>query len=1196
MSSDGEGGYYWSGYYNVHVHVPPVNYGGGDPVYVTYIWENGAAVQPVPVDGNGDATWTIRYDGHSIVVTKGRYDDPNHTVLASFGMGRDTNTASVPMTYTLPDSVTVSTVDQLADNGEGGYVGTGYYYVTVHVPPVNLHVGDDKYYVTYSWDNGASIAWNIPVDSNGNATQLVRYDGHGITVTKGAYGRPDYVVLASFGLDRTTYNATVQMTLTPAPAVISIPVTANAARVVFTPVNGASIEAYKVRKAGTSGAGNLDANFEFEVLARLNPGTEYNYDVYAANGTQLDRVHGFLGTPGSNASYYTLTDTRTVTPNSTRSDNGGPAYSQHVDPRADAGTVANNTYLRNLVIGVSQGGTNSHIIDRKQTYNAFGEVISETDGNGNVTDLVYNDLGKLITKQAPATSVYGDATRRRPTTRYYYDELGQLVGTQDAVSELSAVKYYSTRVRVAGRVEKEFDANGKSKVYRYDRRGNQRLVRDEGGQDTEYRYDRVGRLTRLIHYDTNHSQYSFDQFFYDALGTRFKHITGLGYQETYLYDGQRRVRRHISFGGAQTSYDYSYVSPLGVGGIGGYEKKTTTAGIVGNDVQLDRTDYFGKLLYHKDMGGHEFTYQYNNAGWLKQQDGTTGQHITYDYYQNGYLKTVTDTAINSLGQFQYDNNGNRIREEYSTIPLGGSQPTPYQLAKAQYDELNRVTHVNDDGRFDVTYTYDANGNRRSIVSNYSDLLTNNPQTQKFYYNYDRMNRFVTTMGQLDAAGNIVRGPDGYDIEYDGAGRRKKVYSDHLDGSSAAVHLMEEYTYDPINTVKDTFITDSTVPTAPTVRHTLRQNDVIGRVTDYTEYDTAGAQTRWVHYGYDNDNRTTLEETHDPLKTGYQSTVYHYVGGGILDYSQTKTLSEPAPGQQLANSATVTLTYTYEKWDSYKQSLVTINGAAAGTYGWKDGTSTYSYDINGHIARMLDSQAGRTLTYINNHLGQTLRRDEVKSGGTSPSVRSFYSLNGITIGDVGTDRVLSRVDYAQALADYDSRTLEDYISRHGNVGNDGTESGYNVREKVTRDRNITQRVFPVTSADFDNNYQPITDSYPAHAAQSFVTRAGDSLQSIALALWGDSSLWYLLADANGLSGTQQLPADLRLTIPNVVTNVHNNAGTFRPYDAGLALGDTTPTLPNPPPPPQDDGCGTMGMIVVMVVVIIVCIFTEQWYLL
>jgi len=29
-------------------------------------------------------------------------------------------------------------------------------------------------------------------------------------------------------------------------------------------------------------------------------------------------------------------------------------------------------------------------------------------------------------------------------------------------------------------------------------------------------------------------------------------------------------------------------------------------------------------------------------------------------------------------------------------------------------------------------------------------------------------------------------------------------------------------------------------------------------------------------------------------------------------------------------------------------------------------------------------------------------------------------------------------------------------------------------------------------------------------------AGDTLQSIAQMLWGDSSLWYVLADANGLS--------------------------------------------------------------------------------
>ena len=98
----------------------------------------------------------------------------------------------------------------------------------------------------------------------------------------------------------------------------------------------------------------------------------------------------------------------------------------------------------------------------------------------------------------------------------------------------------------------------------------------------------------------------------------------------------------------------------------------------------------------------------------------------------------------------------------------------------------------------------------------------------------------------------------------------------------------------------------------------------------------------------------------------------------------------------------------------------------------------------------------------------------------------------------------------------------------------------VTQSVTQSRDIAQRVFPVTSADFDQNYQPINDTYPGISAGSYVTQAGDNLQSVALAMWGDSSLWYLLADANGLRGTEQIPAGTRLTVPNVVTNVHNSS--------------------------------------------------------
>ncbi len=100
------------------------------------------------------------------------------------------------------------------------------------------------------------------------------------------------------------------------------------------------------------------------------------------------------------------------------------------------------------------------------------------------------------------------------------------------------------------------------------------------------------------------------------------------------------------------------------------------------------------------------------------------------------------------------------------------------------------------------------------------------------------------------------------------------------------------------------------------------------------------------------------------------------------------------------------------------------------------------------------------------------------------------------------------------------------------------------------------------------------------------RSGDTLQSIARSLWGDASLWYLIADANGLSGSDALVAGQRLTLPNKVSNVHNNASTFRPYNAGEAIGDISPTLPAPPPVPSQQtssgggggGCGGIGALI------------------
>jgi nucleoid-associated protein YgaU len=64
---------------------------------------------------------------------------------------------------------------------------------------------------------------------------------------------------------------------------------------------------------------------------------------------------------------------------------------------------------------------------------------------------------------------------------------------------------------------------------------------------------------------------------------------------------------------------------------------------------------------------------------------------------------------------------------------------------------------------------------------------------------------------------------------------------------------------------------------------------------------------------------------------------------------------------------------------------------------------------------------------------------------------------------------------------------------------------------------------VAYVNFGESYDPINlnSSAQAQTASSYTIQQGDSLQSIAQALWGDAGLWYLIADANGLSSGQTL---------------------------------------------------------------------------
>jgi hypothetical protein len=121
----------------------------------------------------------------------------------------------------------------------------------------------------------------------------------------------------------------------------------------------------------------------------------------------------------------------------------------------------------------------------------------------------------------------------------------------------------------------------------------------------------------------------------------------------------------------------------------------------------------------------------------------------------------------------------------------------------------------------------------------------------------------------------------------------------------------------------------------------------------------------------------------------------------------------------------------------------------------------------------------------------------------------------------------------------------------------------------------------------SNRFALADGDASTSGSSYTVRGGDTLGTIALALWGDASLWYKLAEANGLADGASLSDGQVLRVPSGVFRLHQTAATFAPYDAGKFIGPTDPSPLYPTPqPPKGGGCGVFGQILLAAIAIAV----------
>ena len=269
-------------------------------------------------------------------------------------------------------------------------------------------------------------------------------------------------------------------------------------------------------------------------------------------------------------------------------------------------------------------------------------------------------------------------------------------------------------------------------------------------------------------------------------------------------------------------------------------------------------------------------------------------------------------------------------------------------------------------------------------------------------------------------------------------------------------------------------------------------------------------------------------------------------GNLTGYSYT-----------VPNQFTATYTVSYLKRDGY---LEQATAGSSSTTGYTPATDTSLYDTLGQRIAVQQTEqlssgtvSSTTRVYSYDGDGQILGRTDGTVSGSGSSA-TFTALAGAT------------------TANPDALAPQHYVYAEGH-------------DIATLGANGTIQLSDGLSA-------------PAAAASSndYTVQAGDTLQSIAQTVYGNASLWYVIADANAISldssgNAINLVAGTTLKLP-AVSNEQNGSQTFDPYNPLKLIGSTTPALAYIPPPPSQH-CNTLSEIIVVAVTALVTYETMGW---
>ena len=355
-------------------------------------------------------------------------------------------------------------------------------------------------------------------------------------------------------------------------------------------------------------------------LWRTNSGDgAYKYFLYDNNGNQSLVVTS----DGRNIDNKTIAQVLAIWGVSANDANNNNIvdYADRVrtDFESDVTATLTRYDARNLAIEVREperevkiGAARSDFVT-KRSYNAFGEVISETDALNNTINYTYNTIGRRTKVESPTVSITGEngvKSNVRPTEHYYYDISGRLVASRDANGNLtrqtllSGTGYNGSEALITQTIA----ADGGKVTTQYDIQGNARKVTDQINRVTLHSFDKQGRLTQ-----TNHAGGLINYYAYDGLGQQIKqynNVYGSGNAQQTDYDAQGRLTRSRAIGGDVTTHSYVWTASAAhnLSAHGGWQQNTTLAN---GKVSRSYKDVFGRVVKTTDLGGRDTSYTYD---------------------------------------------------------------------------------------------------------------------------------------------------------------------------------------------------------------------------------------------------------------------------------------------------------------------------------------------------------------------------------------------------------------------------------------------------------------------------------------------------------------------------------------------------------------------------------------------------------